>query len=60
MFNISKTKSEYLSSDKANTYLFRKYEQNFLKSNKKRMQSSGTSKTTRPQTGMRNDLTTLI
>ena len=62
--NMSTTKSEYLSSDKVNTNtnLFIKYEQNFLKSNKKRIQSAGTSITTRPtrpQTGMQNNLTTL-
>jgi len=60
--NISTTKSEYLSTDKANTNtnLFIKYEKNFLKSNKKRIPSAGTSITTRPQTGMQNNLTTLV
>jgi len=61
--NMSTTKSEYLSSDKANTKntnLFIKYEQNYLKSNKKRIPSAGTSITTRPQTGIQNNLTTLV
>ena len=60
--NMSTTKSEYLSSDKINTKtnLFIKYEQNYLKSNKKRIPSAGTSITTRPQTGIQNNLTTLV
>ena len=62
--NINKytTKSEYSSSNKANTNtnLFIEYEQNFLKSNKKRMPNAGKSIISRPQITMQNNLAKLI
>ena len=59
-YNKSVTNSEYLSLDKAksNMNLLRKYEQNYVKSNKKRVASAITS-STRPQTGVQKNLTTL-
>ena len=57
--NKSITNSQYLSSDKANMNLIRKYEQNYVKSNKKRVTSAVTTSTTRPQTGIQKNLTTL-
>ena len=58
--NISTMKSEFLSMDKAKNNMFIKYEQNYIKSNKKRIPSAGTSTTTRPQTGIQKNLTSLI
>ena len=56
------TKSEYSSTNKANTItnLFIEYEQNFLKSNKKRMPNAGKSIISRPQITMQNNLAKLI
>ena len=57
--NKSITNSGYLSSEKANMNLLRKYEQNYIKSNKKRATSAVTTSTTRPHTGIQKNLTTL-
>ena len=57
--NKSITNSGYLSSDKANMNLLRKYEQDNIKSNKKRVTSAVTTSTTRPHTGIQKNLTTL-
>ena len=56
------TKSEYSSTNKANTItnLFIEYEQNFLKSNKKRMPNAGKSIISRPKITMHNNLAKLI
>jgi hypothetical protein len=58
--NISTMKSEFLSMAKAKNNMFIKYEENYIKSNKKRIPSAGTSTTTRPQTGIQKNLTSLI
>ena len=59
--NISMTNSEYLSLDKTNINLLKRYEQNYInyiKPNKKRIASATTSET-RPQTGIQKNITTL-
>ena len=58
--NMRTTRSDYLSLDKAKTNLFIDYEKNCQKSFKKRIPSAGTSIATRPQTGMQNNLTSLV
>ena len=57
--NISLTNSGYLSLDKTNINLLKKYEQNYIKYNKKRITSAVTSSTTRPQTSIQKNITTL-
>ena len=57
-YNKTITNSEYFSMDKANMNLLQQYEQNYIKSNKKRV-TSAISSSTRPQTGIQKNLTTL-
>ena len=59
-YNKSVINSDYLSLDKtkSNMNLLRKYEQDYVKSNKKRVTSAVTS-STRPQTAVKKNLTTL-
>ena len=59
-YNKSLINSDYLSLDKtkSNMNLLRKYEQDYVKSNKKRVTSAVTS-STRPQTAVKKNLTTL-
>ena len=58
MNNISITNSEYLSLYNANINLLKKYEQGYIKQDKKRVTSAITS-STRPQTGIVKNITTL-
>ena len=59
-YNKSVINSDYLSLNKtkSNMNLLRKYEQDYVKSNKKRVTSAVTS-STRPQTAVKKNLTTL-
>ena len=58
--NISIADSEYFSLDKNNVNLYMNYEKNFVKSDKKkRIKSAITASTSRPQTAMQKNLTTL-
>ena len=57
-YNRTITNSEYFSMEKANMNLLQQYERNYIKSNKKRVASAITS-STRPQTGIQKNLTTL-
>ena len=56
--NISIMNSEYLSLNNTNINLLKKYEQGYIKSNKKRV-TSAISSSTRPQTGIKKNITTL-